>query len=78
MSANLKEIYSSANGDVWFLERAPDGLFVIHEPNKSSGGNRSRIPAQEFARRGGWGPEVIAVREEIAQHRESRFDDESA
>jgi len=38
MSANLKELYSSANGDVWFLERAPDGLFVIHEPNKSSGG----------------------------------------
>ena len=27
MSANLKELYSSANGDVWFLERVPDGLF---------------------------------------------------
>jgi hypothetical protein len=78
MSANLKELYSSANGDVWFLEYAPDGLFVIHEPNKSSGGNRSRIAAEEFARRGGSGPEVIAVKEALAQHRACRSDDESA
>jgi hypothetical protein len=32
ISANLKELYSGANGDVWFLEHVPDGLFVIHQP----------------------------------------------
>ena len=43
--ADRRELYSSANGDTWFLAREPtDGrAFIIHQPNAPSGGRLSHI-----------------------------------
>jgi hypothetical protein len=61
MSNDLVELYCSSNGDNWFLERDSAGAsFVVHEPNKPSGGHRSRIPVEEFLKRS-QGPERQAL-----------------
>ena len=59
MSVNARRLYSSANGDRWYLVRdAGSGqVFVRHEPNAASGGRASDIPVSEFLGRGGQGPE---------------------
>ena len=45
----ITELYSSPNGDKWFLARDPanGGAFVRHEPNGASGGQITdmQIPA---------------------------------
>ena len=60
---NYRELYSSPNGDRWFLARdSVNGhAFVIHEPNISSGGKRSQIEIGAFLRDGGHGPEHHAL-----------------
>jgi hypothetical protein len=54
-----REIYSSPNGDRWFLARDPDSGqgFVVHEPNPASGGQPSQIDIGRFLSRGERGPE---------------------
>jgi hypothetical protein len=74
MAEKRKELYSSANGDKWFLERRSDGWFVIHQPNEPSGGHTSRVPVDEFIQRGS-GPEVMAVRRALADATEAPFDE---
>ena len=54
-----RELYGSANGDRWFLVRAPGSgrVFVRHEPNASSGGRRTEIEVGAFLSRDAHGPE---------------------
>jgi len=59
MAVGRREIYSSPNGDCWFLARDPKSgqVFVVHEPNPASGGKPSQIDLRRFLARGGQGPE---------------------
>ncbi len=59
MAVETRELYSSANGDRWFLVRDSDSghVFVSHEPNAASGGRKSQIEIGAFLSRGGFGPE---------------------
>lgn len=43
-------LYSSENGDRWYLVRDPDSdrVFVRHEPNAASGGLASEIEISDF------------------------------
>lgn len=52
-------LYSSENGDRWYLVRDPDStrVFVRHEPNAASGGRSSEIEIAEFFARGHCSPE---------------------
>jgi len=56
------ELYRSPNGDSWFLARDPANqqAFVVHEPNRPSGGQASQIEIGTFLRLGG-GPEHQAL-----------------
>ncbi|MBX6744491.1 MAG: hypothetical protein IRY87_20865 [Acetobacteraceae bacterium] len=58
-----RELYASANGDRWLLVRdAGSGrVFVRHEPNAASGGQRAEIEIGEFLARGSQGPEHQAL-----------------
>jgi len=52
-----KELYSSPNGDRWYLcKDAAGGVFVVHQANVPSGGKISRIELADFLARG-YGPE---------------------
>jgi hypothetical protein len=46
-------IYSSPNGDDWFLCRASGRTFVRHKANASSGGHQTDSEIADFL---GWGP----------------------
>jgi hypothetical protein len=51
-------LYSSSNGDQWFLVRDPNGrVSISHEPNAASGGQASDIDIGTFLIGGGRGPE---------------------
>jgi hypothetical protein len=53
----VRKLYSSPNGDHWYLIRDPSGdVFVRHEANISSGGHVEHIALAEFLSRG-QGPE---------------------
>jgi NAD(P)-dependent dehydrogenase (short-subunit alcohol dehydrogenase family) len=54
----MEELYRSSNGDVWLLDTAETGLFVVHEPAASSGGRSSRLSVEAFLQRNARGPEV--------------------
>jgi hypothetical protein len=55
-------VYRSPNGDDWLLDTGESGtVFVIHRPNKSSGGRESRTPVEEFLERHPGSPESEAV-----------------
>jgi hypothetical protein len=58
-----RELYSSSNGDQWFLVRdtASGEVFVRHEPNAASGGEAARIEIGEFLIRGVYGPQHQAL-----------------
>jgi len=61
---NRRLLYSSANGDRWFLVSGPDHPrpFVRHEPNPASGGQVSDIEIGAFlSRGGGQGPEHLEL-----------------
>ena len=56
-----KELYSSPNGDRWYLCRDETGnVFVLHQPNIPSGGQASRIEISDFLAHGR-GPEQQAL-----------------
>lgn len=59
MSLEARRLYSSPNGDKWYLVRdtSSEQVFVMHEPNASSGGRASCIEIAEFLHRGHHGPE---------------------
>jgi hypothetical protein len=59
MSYEARELYSSTNGDRWYLVRDPDSgrVFIEHKPNVSSGGRTAHMDVGEFLLRGGAGPE---------------------
>jgi hypothetical protein len=59
MSLDTRELYSSPNGDRWYLARDPGSgqVFVMHEPNAPSGGRTTCIEIGDFLRRGSHGPE---------------------
>jgi len=77
MSNGLVELYCSSNGDTWFLERDSAGeSFVVHEPNRPSGGHRSRVPAEEFLKRS-QGPERQALLRALDDTKEAELDDDS-
>jgi hypothetical protein len=59
MSLHARRLYSSPNGDRWYLVRDPGSgqVFIMHEPNAPSGGRTSCIEIAEFLHRGGHGPE---------------------
>jgi hypothetical protein len=58
-----RELYRSPNGDSWFLARDPANrkAFVIHEPNRASGGEPSRVEIGAFLRSDAEGPEHQAL-----------------
>jgi len=57
-----RELYSSANGDAWFLCRDKTGrLTVEHQPNLPSGGKNSHVEIATFLARGPQGPEHQAL-----------------
>lgn len=59
MSVHTKELYHSSNGDRWHLARDTESgrVFIIHEPNLSSGGTDAAVDIGTFLSRGGFGPE---------------------
>jgi len=62
MSASTQTLYSSSNGDTWFLETSDVGpCFVLHQANAAAGGTKTRLPVKEFLERAGAGPEREAV-----------------
>jgi hypothetical protein len=63
MTVRTKELYSSPNGDRWFLSRdvATGEVFVRHEPNAPSGGRPSHIEIGAFLSRGARNPEHQAL-----------------
>ena len=78
MAPTLIRLYRSANGDNWFLEQDAQGaLFVIHNPNLPSGGQRSRTPVPEFLERGSKGPEHHALLEALSQMKTPPLDEKS-
>jgi hypothetical protein len=55
------ELYSSSNGDRWYLCRDTSGrVFVLHEANDPAGGRISQIELGDFLARG-HGPEQQAL-----------------
>ena len=64
-----EEIYSSPNGDCWWLVRdtASGRTFVRHEANQSSGGHVTETGVAEFLKQGGSGPEYAALRRLLNQ-----------
>jgi len=59
MNPLTRALYHSSNGDRWFLarDRSSGDVFIIHEPNASSGGQTSRCEIGAFLARGGQNPE---------------------
>jgi hypothetical protein len=57
-------LYSSSNGDRWFLVQDSDSgrKIVRHEPNRSSGGLPTDTDVEEFLSRDGQGPQHDALR----------------
>jgi hypothetical protein len=62
-----RTLYLSSNGDTWYLSREGEKLVVLHEPNKSSGGNTSRTEIGEFLMRGNKGPQHQALLDLIGE-----------
>ena len=53
MARERRELYSSPNGDRWFLSRDPvPGAFIRHEANVSSGGYLTEIEIGAFLSKG--------------------------
>jgi hypothetical protein len=59
MAVQMRELYSSPNGDRWYLARDVDlgQVFIHHEPNRPSGGEASNLTIGAFLGRDGEGPE---------------------
>ena len=59
MDVQVREIYSSPNGDRWDLARDPESgqVFVRHQANLASGGKSTDLAIAAFLSRGPHGPE---------------------
>ena len=59
MSLKQRELYSSPNGDRWYLvyDSRSRQVFVRHQANAPSGGQTSNIEIGEFLTRSHHGPE---------------------
>ena len=59
MAVEMRELYSSPNGDRWYLARDVDSgqVFIRHQPNRPSGGKVADLEVDAFLGRGGQGPE---------------------
>ena len=59
MTVEMRELYSSPNGDRWHLARDIDlgQVFIRHEPNPPSGGKTAHIEVGTFLGQSGHGPE---------------------
>jgi hypothetical protein len=67
MPVEKRELYSSPNGDRWFLVRDLTGcVFIRHEANPPSGGKISDIDIGAFLSRGPLNPEHQALLRLIA------------
>ena len=63
MKTERRELYSSPNGDSWYLCRdGGDKILVVHEPNAASGGRPSLIELSAFLAPKNQGPEHQALR----------------
>ena len=63
MSARKRELYSSPNGDKWFLSVTPDTgiVFIRHEANVPSGGHVTEMDIGSFLSGGPRNPEHQAL-----------------
>jgi hypothetical protein len=63
MVIKTRELYSSPNGDRWYLGRDPitGNVFVRHEPNIPSGGQPTHVEIGAFLSRGPRNPEHRAL-----------------
>ena len=63
MVSKTKELYSSPNGDRWFLAREPDSgrVFVRHIPNMPSGGRTTDIEIGAFLCERSYGPQHMEL-----------------
>ncbi len=59
MPVESRQVYSSPNGDRWYLAREPRSgrVFIRHEPNAASGGDISLIEVGEFLAQKNHGPQ---------------------
>jgi hypothetical protein len=59
MPQAARELYRSANGDIWSLVRddASGNPHILHEPNRALGGRASRIEIGDFLTRDAHGPQ---------------------
>jgi hypothetical protein len=59
MTVETRVLYSSPNGDRWYLARDVDlgRVFIRHEPNLPSGGKAADLEVGAFLSRGAQGPE---------------------
>lgn len=59
MTIELRELYSSPNGDRWYLASDVDlgQVFIRHEPNLPSGGKAENVEVGAFLSQSGQGPE---------------------
>ena len=64
MSIRTEDVYRSSNGDRWqlLIDPSTQQTLVRHVPNASSGGAATEMPADDFLRIDGPGPEFDAVR----------------
>jgi hypothetical protein len=63
LNIEIKQLYTSANGDVWYIARDTQTgrVFVRHQPNARSGGHTTDTDVKEFLRRPGEPPEKQAL-----------------
>lgn len=68
MTVQRRNLYTSPNGDNWYLCRERSGkLTVSHEPNTASGGKSSQVEIAEFIAKGNKGPEHQALLQLIGE-----------
>lgn len=68
MTTQRRRLYTSSNGDKWYLCRERSGGVVVsHEPNAASGGQTSQIALSDFLAKQNQGPEHQALRQLIAE-----------
>ena len=68
MTTQRRRLYTSSNGDKWFLCRERNGGVVVsHEPNVSSAGKVSQVELADFLAKQNQGPEHQALRQLIAE-----------
>jgi hypothetical protein len=68
MTTQRRELYTSSNGDSWYLCRDRAGRIVVsHEPNLPSGEKSSQVELATFLAKGNRGPEHQALLQLIGE-----------